>query len=184
MHTCLPPPAPRKRTSGAVGLRCMPCYSTPTLSGTLVRGFACERSARPDTPQLASATALALRSAAPPLCCRRPEDDVLVPNQKLHAMLTRALRADYVFPPDRPLRCGPGCVRAEGVGSLRGADALRCRGCQRAAVQAFCLAPWQRGQAMQAGKQARPGAHWPGRGVSHLQHGPLVHVLPLPAWLQ
>ncbi|KPF41180.1 serine/threonine-protein kinase, partial [Rhizobium sp. AAP43] len=37
---------------------------------------------------------------------RRPEDDLLVPNQKLHAMLTRALRADYAFPPDRPLSPG------------------------------------------------------------------------------
>lgn len=41
-----------------------------------------------------------------PMLRRRPEDDLLVPNQRLHAMLTRALRADYAFPPDRPLRCG------------------------------------------------------------------------------
>ena len=38
------------------------------------------------------------------------------PNQKLNVMLQRILRADYSFPPDKPLRCGPG-PRARSSGS-------------------------------------------------------------------
>ncbi|KAL4425747.1 hypothetical protein ABPG75_009763 [Micractinium tetrahymenae] len=34
---------------------------------------------------------------------RRPGDENLKPNQKLNAMLQRILKADYTFPPDKPL---------------------------------------------------------------------------------
>lgn len=40
-------------------------------------------------------------------CRRRPGDENLKPNQKLNAMLQRILKADYTFPPDKPLRSGP-----------------------------------------------------------------------------
>ncbi|KAL4434849.1 hypothetical protein ABPG77_005376, partial [Micractinium sp. CCAP 211/92] len=64
---------------------------------------------------------------------RRPEDDVLVPNQKLHAMLTRALRADYVFPPDRLL--------SPGVKDLVG-RMLVLDPCKRASLQEIQCHPW------------------------------------------
>lgn len=55
--------------------------------------------------------------AVPHSGCRRPGDENLKPNQKLNAMLQRILKADYTFPPDKPLRWG--ARAAEGTGARR-----------------------------------------------------------------